>query len=290
MKSMLVVPEEYEYREDDRSSGIGFLGVMAVVCGLFPIAVVSLGLLPTYHMHSRFLLFYAPVVALLLLGYLLYIRELIGRLFFGDVLDAMAAGDSAYVDLAWQQKQERSRRLRTGVIYLIPLLLVGLSFYCVKQYVLRFNDSVALSSQLLLARLPMPEAMDSVADSTPRRHRPAESTDTVTASQPIPTSDPEPNMAGRMVVLKALPGMANDPNPLRTYTLKMATIDDIPYFMELTALYIGGIVGPLVAVFMVLLKEHARRELGLTEREVLSGRREEASIPGVEGAAPAERS
>jgi hypothetical protein len=287
---MLVVPEEYEYLEGRKSSGIGFLGVMALVCGLFPIAVVALGLLPTYYMHSRFLLFYAPVIALLLLGYLLYIRELVGRLFFGDVIDAAADRDSAYVDLAWQQNQERLRRFRAGVMYAVPLVLVGLSFYCLKQYVVRFNDSVAVSSQVLLGRLPMPSAPEPAADSTPRRRRASEAVDTVTAAQPIPSADPEPDLARRMAVLKTLPGMANDPNPLRTYTLKMATIDDIPYFMELTTLYIGGIVGPLVAVFMVLLKEHARRELGLSEREVLSRKREDFLTGAPEGAASPERS
>jgi hypothetical protein len=69
----------------------------------------------------------------------------------------------------------------------------------------------------------------------------------------------------------------------------MATIDDIPYFMELTTLYIGGIVGPLVAVFMVLLKEHARRELGLSEREVLSRKREDFLARAPEGATSPER-
>ena len=93
-----------------------------------------------------------------------------------------------------------------------------------------------------------------------------------------------------MAVLKTLPGMANDPNPLRTYTLKMATIDDIPYFMQLTVLYIGGIAGPLIADFMVLLKEHARRELGLSEREVLSRKRGDFLARAPEGAASPERS
>jgi hypothetical protein len=288
---MLALPEEYEHLEDRRSSGLGFLGVMAIICGLFPIAVVSLGLLPTYYMHSRFLLFYAPVVALLLLGYLLYIRELIGRLLFGDVLDAAAAAESGYVDVAWQHNQERLRRFRAGILYVVPLLLVGLSFYCLKQYVVRLNDSVAVSSQLLLGRLPIPPATEAVTDSAPPgRRRAREATDTVTASQPIPTSDQQPDVERRMAVLKTLPGLAHDPNPLRTYTLRTATIDDIPYFMELTALYIGGIVGPLVAVFMILLKEHARRELGLSEREVLSGRREDLLIRAAEGATSPERS
>jgi hypothetical protein len=40
---------------------------------------------------------------------------------------------------------------------------------------------------------------------------------------------------------------------------------------------------------MIVLKEHVRRELGLSELEVLSGRRE-PFLSGVESAAPLERS
>jgi hypothetical protein len=61
--------------------------------------------------------------------------------------------------------------------------------------------------------------------------------------------------------------------------------------MELTTLYIGAIVPALAAVFFVLLKEYARRAMGLSDREViLRTRNEDPLVPDVPRLSSSERS
>jgi hypothetical protein len=59
---------------------------------------------------------------------------------------------------------------------------------------------------------------------------------------------------------------------MREYALRSAGIADIPYFTELTALYIGAFVAALVAVITMSLKEYAKEAMGLTETELVLGR------------------
>ena len=122
------------------------------------------------------------------------------------------------------------------------------------------------------------------------RRRPV--SDTVRAVSPAEIGAEEtPSLDARLATIRALPGYGQDLTPLRTYTLRQASIDEIPHFMELTTLYIGAIVPALAAVFFVLLKEYARRAMGLSDREViLRTRSEDPLVPDLPRLSSGERS
>jgi hypothetical protein len=270
------IGEPYPEADDRRASASAALGLAAVLLGLLPVPYVALGLLPVYHMHARFLVFYTPVVCLLVLGYLFYIRDIVARVLFADVIASGTAVDPEYYE---EEGLARGLgvRLRSAIFILLPILLLGISLYCLTRYVDQFTDSVATAGQVMLERIPA----DPTPDSTAKADPPAETrrrqvSDTVRAVSPAEIGTEEtPSVETRLATIRALPGYSQDLNPLRTYTLRQASIDDIPHFMELTTLYIGAIVPALAAVFFVLLKEYARRAMGLSDREVILRTRNE---------------
>src|SRR6187551_4020889 len=69
------------------------LTASALVLAVLPIPVTALHLLPTYRVHARFLIFYAPVVCLLLVAYLFYLRDVLARMMFADILNPPAEYD-----------------------------------------------------------------------------------------------------------------------------------------------------------------------------------------------------
>ena len=70
--------------------------VGALLVSLLPGPVTALGVLPAYRTHARFLVFYAPLVCLLVLGYLFYVRDTLARVLFADILDPPGAPDPYY--------------------------------------------------------------------------------------------------------------------------------------------------------------------------------------------------
>lgn len=262
------VEDDFSSDGDYGSPALAGLILAALFLSLLPIPVVALELLPTYTMHARFLIFYAPLVSFLVLGYLLYIREQLARIMFAGLLEDMAVAhpDPYYRESGMGKGRMIARRMFTGMLNLLPVILLGTSLYCVSRYVARFNDSVAIASGVLAGRIPHPSPADPAGAGT---EGPAPET---TGTRAPPVLGGRGEESPQMAALRQLPGLANDNNPLRTYTLITATIDDIPYFVALTAFYIGGITCALAAVLLVLLKEYARSTLGLSEAEVLGGR------------------
>jgi hypothetical protein len=232
---------------------------------LVPIAVLSVEVLPTYSMLARFLSFYAPLMCFLALAYLLYIREVLERVMFARILRDPEPYYPA--PLAVRGKRLGDRLIR-GAFNLLPVVLVVASLACMSRYFTRLNDSVALASAVLVEQKTLAKVIDpemaatkiSDADIAPMR---------ATGSSQGDTS--------RIAAVRGVPLLIGD--SLRTYTLTTATIDDIPYFVELTGFFTGGMVCAVAAVFLVLLKEYARRTLGLSEAELLEGRSfDEASL------------
>ena len=122
------------------------LRVALIVCALalavLPIPVTWFGLLPAYRMQGRFLLFYAPVVCLLLIGYVFYVRDSIARILFADILSPIGDADPYYGPTAGESVRKFVRRVRAGVLALLPPVLLATSFYCVARYTSRLNQSV----------------------------------------------------------------------------------------------------------------------------------------------------
>jgi hypothetical protein len=269
--------EPYSEADDRRASASAALALAAFLLGLLPVPYVALGLLPVYHMHARFLVFYTPVVCLLVLGYLFYIRDNVARVLFAEVIASGVAADPEFYDAEEGVARGLGVRLRSAIFILLPILLLGVSLYCLTRYVDRFTASVATAGQVMLERLPADQTPDSaVKADAPAETRRRQVSDTVRAVSPAEIgTEAAPSVETRLAALRALPGYSQDLNPLRTYTLRQASIDDIPHFMELTTLYIGAIVPALAAVFFVLLKEYARRAMGLSDREVILRTRNE---------------
>jgi hypothetical protein len=223
----------------------------AIFMSLAPIPVVALELLPAYHLHSRFLIFYTPVVCLVVMGYILYVRDAIAQVLFAELLDPWDPADGYYVESHSERARRIWRRLRATLMALLPVVLLIGSFVCIIRYVTRFDESVAIASQMMVDRIPHPQMADSAVG------------DSMT---------PAPDVPDKLAALRRLPGLAADPDPLRTFTLQVAKVDEIPFFTELTALFIGAFACAMAALFLVLVKEYAKEVLELSESDVLAGR------------------
>ena len=213
--------------------------VAALVIALLPIPVALLDLLPAYRIQTRFLVFYAPLVCLLVLAYLFYLRDALARLMFAHLLDPLPPRPLYYPE----RPDIRLRRVwftfRRAILALLPALLLLVSFACLLGYVERVDDSIALTSATL--------------------ERPAHPPDEVgqlPARRPIPP---------------ASPGVAA-PTSLRERALDVPSTEEIPLFAELTALFIGAFLAAVVALVLMGLREYAREALGLSEQDAVLGR------------------
>jgi hypothetical protein len=54
--------------------------------------------------------------------------------------------------------------------------------------------------------------------------------------------------------------------------LDLRSTAEIPYYSDLTLLYLGIFLGPLLATLLMCVREYAKDALGLTERDVVLGR------------------
>jgi hypothetical protein len=233
------------------------LALLALLVALLPIPVTRLQLLPSYRMHAQFLVLYAPLICVLLLAYLFYLRDLLARLMFTHVLRPIPRYPY-YWDSAWTKLGRRLVGLQRLALALLPALLLAASLVCGLKYVQLLNDSVALAARAMGGEAAteadvgsLPSARGPVPPDRDRRPGPA------AAGRP---------QVPRMTGVEAGEGLSSTAGQ---YALRHATVDLIPYFDELTMLYIGAFAAALVAVVLMALKEYAIDALGLTEAEVL---------------------
>lgn len=216
----------------------------ALFVALFPIPVTAFGLLPTYQRHARFLILYTPIICLLAVGYLFYLRDSLARLLFADLIDPRE-DDEGYRFATIEEGAARlGRRLRSTLVALLPALLLAVSFFCFTGYTRRFSESLELTTAVLASE--------------------------GSASQPNAPADPNGSHAATRPVT---------PTPSRADVLRTADLDSIMMFGQLTALYIGIFVAALMAIVVMALKEHAAQAMGLSEQALLLGAWDEEEEP-----------
>jgi hypothetical protein len=228
----------------------------AVVVALLPIPVAALELIPAYRVQARFLVFYAPVVCLLILAYLFYVRDTLARLMFAGLLRPLPEADPYDRPGLGELLIRLLRGTQTVVLALLPLLLLGTSYYCITRYTALLTKSVEIAGASL-AREPADKLS---GDSLP----PA-----------------KPANAGRRSEQRAGGSRAADapqdtvvvqrPRLAREEVLRTAELDEIPMFNELCALYIGSFAAALTAVVLMALKENAKEAMGLSEQDLILG-------------------
>jgi hypothetical protein len=257
----------------DSRSGWGVvqavLGIGALMLAVLPAVVAAYGLLPVYRMHGRFLVFYTPFACLLVLAYLFYVRDWLVRVMFARFLQA--SREPHYYSRhepfykSWQRTIERAG---STVLRLAPGLLVCVSFYSLNRYATRLNESIALASGMYAERLEVGGEIEtatvtheSTADSETRavRELPTE------PGQPLDRSSPAPGPTARSF----------EPD-VRAYVLRETAIDDIPFFGELTVLYITAFAAAAVALLLMALKEYGRATMGFSDQELVLGRPHES--------------
>ena len=59
---------------------------------------------------------------------------------------------------------------------------------------------------------------------------------------------------------------------LHQQVLGAVAFDDIPYFTELTALYVGSFLAAVMTLALMSFREYAKEALGLSERDLVLGR------------------
>jgi hypothetical protein len=233
----------------------GALSIAAVVTSILPVPVLFLGLLPVYTAQAEFLVFYAPLVCFLTFSYLLYVRDILARAMFADVLNPPAQPDLYYGEPPGASLRRVVRRVRSAVIALLPVALLLISAYCAVQYLNLIQRSVG---QAVEQRRWGAAAEDA--------RGPGNSTGDSALSRPKvpagPAANPVPNE-------KVQPPAAAD--SLRRVVLRSSRIDDIPLFTRLNILFVGIFISAEVAFILMALKEYSREALGLTERDLMLG-------------------
>lgn len=220
---------------------------------LLPVPVTLLGLLPTYRSQARFLVFYAPLICVLTLGYLYYLRDVLARVLFAQIIRPSDDLDPYYRQTLHGWASHTLARARSVIVTCLPALLLLTSYYCVTRYAARLNDSVLLASDMYRMQFARQRItfVDSAADSA------------TTTVRPVP---------GKAEAGTEPPFDLADLQQVREYALRSAGIADIPLFTELTALYLGAFVAALAAVITMSLKEYAKEAMGLTETDLVLGR------------------
>ncbi len=227
----------------------GWLFVCAFAMAMLPIPVTAFRWLPAYDLHSRFLVFYAPVVCLLLLAYLFYVRDIFARVMFADILRPVPERDPFDRETASDAARRWWRRSRASFLALLPALLLASSIYCLLRYTTRLRQS--LETATATGKVwDSPEEVGVLRSPSAPRVPPGKT----------PFGVPAPSSA-------ALPGTL----ATRGHALRAAGIDDIPLFTELTALYIGVFATAVAAFLVMALKEHAKQAMGLSEQALMLG-------------------
>jgi hypothetical protein len=226
--------------------GTRVLLLLGVLASLAPVPVTALKLLPVYQSQARFLIFYAPFTCLLLLGYLLYVRDGLARALFGSVLRGQAPRRRART----RREKALGQSLGRVLLVLLPILLVATSVYCVASYLRLLDESV---SQLGLERTEQHLAEEEVGLARTDR----------------PQVSGRPSRVDRVpaTLVPRIPA-SEDPGRL----LRLASIDDVPFFAELAAWYIGAFAATVAAIVVMTLKEYAVEALGFSERDLVRRR------------------
>lgn len=228
----------------------------AALVALLPLPIGAMHLLPAYRMQGRFLTLYTPLICVLLLAYLVYVRESFTRVAFGDVVDPIPNYYPQYPERPHDRLRRRLYKVRGLLLNLVPALLLVASIYFGVQYLRRLDHSVALAMDALAERVEAPESafvsppspVDSIGLGRPEASAPAGT------FRDRPSTDGAASARARQVVLR------NTVN------------DDVPLFTQLTALYVGTFAALVLALTILALKEYAKGELGLTERDLILGR------------------
>ena len=232
--------------------------VCAGLLALLPLPVGALHLLPAYHIQGRFLTLYTPLICVLILAYLVYIRDSFTRLVFGDILDPIPNYYPHYPERPHDRRRRRAYKARGVLLNLVPALLLAASFYFGVQYLHRLDRSVTLAIRILAERIDAPEsafAPGSVGgDSTGVGNRGAAGAG-----------------AGAGASREASAAKAASSARARQVVLRNTGNDEVPMFTQLTALYVGMFAAAVLALTILALKEYAKAELGLTERELILG-------------------
>ena len=226
----------------------------AVALALMPIPVATLGLLPAYRVQAQFLAFYAPVVCIVFLGYLFYLRDTLARTLFAPVLDPAPPPDPYYGATARRRMGHFAATLRGAFMTALPALLLLTSVCCVLRYNRRLSDSVALAGEDIVLPDTGEHELAYVGGARIDTSDHADDTNAADAAVPIVTARP---------VSAAT----------RARILQRTGIDDIPLFGELSVLYIGVFVTALAALTLMALREYAKDAMGLTEEDLVLGDR-----------------
>jgi hypothetical protein len=223
------------------------LTVAAGILTLLPIAVARYGLLPVYQGHGAFLTFYAPFVCLLAVAYVIYVRDSLARLMFAHLLDPPPPPDEFEQDPPAVRLQRFMSEARRVALAALPGLLLLGSVACVIGYTTLLSDSVYAAARTDAERTEAPEEVGALS-----------------AGATAARTDGEITLRGQ------LPASNRATLPQRL--LEVTPTNEIPYFTELTLLYIGAFLAPLLAVLLMGIREYAKDALGLTERDVVLGR------------------
>ena len=232
------------------------LALCALVVALLPVPVTLLQLLPTYRTQGRFLSFYAPTICLLVLGYLFYVRDSLARLMFADLAEPLPERDPYYREPFRLSMRRVLVQVRRWSLIVLPVVLVGISFYCVTEYATRFAQSVEIASD------PSRQYLNS---------------EQIGAGSRAGTGLPRPTDPAVINAPPAAQVKPFDQSPLalarlRQHVLDTTGIDEVPLFGELTMLYIGVFVSALAALIVMGLKEYAMEAMGVTEEDLVLGR------------------
>ena len=226
---------------------------------ILPAPVIFFQLLPAYHVQTKFLMFYGPLVCFLTLAYLFYVRDSLARAMFAELLDPAPAPDPYYGEPSSASFLRIIRRVRSLVLALLPVALLLLSSYCAVEYIRLMSRSVHAAVQQKLAdpsyraELTVESGFTrdmsgvKVRDGRGRRKAAARSTPADTAAR------------------------APHPDSVRQYVLDTAKVDDVPSFFRVCGLYIGIFLSAEIAFILMALKEYAKEAMGLSERDILLG-------------------
>jgi hypothetical protein len=163
---------------------------------------------------------------------------------FAHLLDPPPPSEYGRDPLPIRLRRLTSRTRRLGLAVL-PGLLVLSSLACFSAYSGLLAASLQTVAQSEANRIEAPEEVGSLS---------------------VPASGAEEDFAlwGRLP--------ASDTRALPHRSLEVTPTSEIPYFVELTLLYIGAFVAPLLAVLLMAIREYAKEALGLSERDVVLGR------------------
>jgi hypothetical protein len=227
---------------------------------LLPVPFAALDILPTYLMHARFLIFFAPVACFLEVAYLFYVRDILARVLYRHILEPSSEEDPYYRRPVGDLVGRAFASIRRIGIALLPLALMGVSLYCLFRYTARFERSVELAEQVMFDQLPPPARRAFVYRSDPKANGEGQ------AQAPAPAAPDTSKSSG----VEVPPELINRP-ALRQYVLAQAGIEDIPFFGELTAWFIGIFFSAIAAALLMMLKEHAKESLGISEEALILG-------------------